>query len=449
MTSVTSTTERRVPRVVVLGAGFAGLAAVRQLNGLDAQVLLVDRNPYNTFQPLLYQVATGGLNPGDVTYSLRSFTGKFKNARFRHGTAVGVDRENKTLLMEDGDHVEYDYLILGTGIAANYFGIPGAEENTLTMYTRRGAIEVRDRLFTAIETAAEHPGSVSPSVVVVGAGPTGAEMAGAIAELRDTYVAKNYPDLDPSSVRVVVVEMLDVVLGPFADDLRQYAAKALKARGVELELGEAVAEVREDTVVVKSGKEYPSALTVWASGVSAPKYLSEWGLPQGRGGRIQTGPDLRIQGSEDIFAVGDVGAVEGNVLPQLAQPAIQTGRHAAAQVRNLVQGQPTKEFAYDDKGFMAIIGRGSAVAQLKWPVERNFTGLVGWLMWMGLHLALLPSNRNRIAAAAGIASHFIFRQGGNNVIQGDARPLPQNGRQESDEPKTDDDASVSETSRAS
>jgi len=443
--TTTATTDRPQgrsagrPKVVVLGAGFAGLSAVRELSGVDADVLLVDRNAYNTFQPFLFQVATGGLNPGDVTYSLRTFTGGRRRVGFRQGTATGVDAEAKVLRMEEGEDVSYDYLIVSSGIAANYFGIPGAEEHTLTMYTRNGAIAVRDRLLTAFERAAEHGGEQPPCIVVVGGGATGSEMAGSIAELRNSYVAENYPELDPSRVRVVCVEMLDFVLAPFDDSLRQYARRALEQRGVELRLGSAVAEVRDDVVVLKGGEEIPSALTVWTSGVSAPKHLSEWGFPQGRGGRLQTEADLRIQGSDSVFAVGDVGIVEGSPLPQLAQPAIQTGKHAGANVKRLLAGQPAVPFAYSDKGTMAIIGRYSAVADIKWPLKGKFTHTVAWLMWMGLHIALLHSFRNRFAVLTNIATHYLFRSGMQNVIAGEPRSVPTAGREVSDEPKAERD----------
>jgi len=433
-----TTTATGRPTVVVLGAGFAGLSAVRELQGVDADVLLVDKNAYNQFQPLLFQVATGGLNPGDVTYSLRSFTGGRRRVRFKQATVTGVDAAAKVLRTETGDDIAYDYLIVSSGITANYFGIPGAEEHTLTMYTRAGAIEVRDRLLTAFERAAERGGE-APCVVVVGGGATGTEMAGAIAELRSTYVAKNYPELDPTQVRVVLVEMLDVVLGPFEDPLRQYAAKALRERGVELRLGAAVAEVREDTVVLKGGEELPSVLTVWASGVSAPRSLKDWGFPQGRGGRLQTDADLRVQGSDHVFAVGDVGVVDGAALPQLAQPAIQTGKHAAANVKRLVQGQATAPFAYSDKGTMAIVGRLAAVADIKWPFAGKFTGAIGWLMWMGLHIALLHSWRNRIATLVNLTTHYLAASGGRNVIAGEPRDVPQHGRADSDHPKAERD----------
>ncbi|WP_299037894.1 NAD(P)/FAD-dependent oxidoreductase [uncultured Pseudokineococcus sp.] len=428
------------PKVVVLGAGFAGLSAVRELGDVDADadVLLVDRNAYNTFQPFLFQVATGGLNPGDVTYSLRTFTGGRRRVGFRQGTVTGLDAEAKVLRMAEGEDVSYDYLIVSTGIAANYFGIPGAEEHTLTMYTRNGAIAVRDRLLTAFEQAAEHGGEEPPCIVVVGGGATGSEMAGSIAELRNTYVAENYPELDPSRVRVVCIEMLEFVLAPFDDSLRQYARGALEQRGVELRLGSAVAEVREDVVVLKGGEEIPSALTVWTSGVSAPKSLSEWGFPQGRGGRLQTEADLRIQGSDSVFAVGDVGVVDGSPLPQLAQPAIQTGKHAALNVKHLLAGEPAVPFQYKDKGTMAIIGRGAAVADIKWPFKGKFTAAVAWLMWMGLHIALLHSYRNRLAVLTNIATH-LTRTGMQNLIPGETQRVPQAGRQLSDEPKAEVD----------
>ncbi|MFC5995778.1 NAD(P)/FAD-dependent oxidoreductase [Pseudonocardia hispaniensis] len=406
------------PRVIVVGAGFAGLAAVRELRDADVDVLLLDRDPFNTFQPLLYQVATGGLNPGDITYSLRAFAARFPHARFRRATVTGVDTAQRRVRLDSGVEVGYDYLILCCGVVANYFGIPGAEENAWTIYSRRSAIAVRDRVLSNLESVAQgREGAVEPVVVVVGGGATGVEMAGALAELRNSGLPLAYPELDPRRARVVLVEMADTLLAPFHPTLRSYAARALRERGVDLRLGTAVRQVRPDSVVLSDGECLPSAVTVWATGVRACDQVAMWGLRQGPGGRIQVEADMRVVGQPDVFAVGDVAARGDDPLPQLAQPAIQGGRHAARQVRRLARGEPTEPFSYRDKGIMATIGRSDAVVQL--PGRVRMRGFVAWVAWLGLHVLALMSNRNRLATMANLAVRYLTWKRTANVIVGD------------------------------
>jgi NADH:quinone reductase (non-electrogenic) len=406
------------PRVVVVGGGFAGLSAVRALRGADADVLLLDRDLYTTFQPLLYQVAAGTLNAGDVTYALRSFAGRFRNVRFRRACVTGLDPANRRVLLDDGAEVGYDYLILAAGVTANFFGIPGAAEHARTTYTRAAAIEVRDRLFGNLEAYAQgREGAVEPVAVIVGGGPTGVEMAGALAELCNTGLAYAYPEIDPERVRVVLVEMLDHVLAPFHPKLREYAADALRERGVDLRLGVAVKEVCPNWVVLADGERLPSAATIWATGVKVDDGVARWGLPQGRGGRIQVGPDLRVEGHPEIFAVGDVAADRDKPLPQLARPAIDGGRHAGAQVRRLLAGEPTEAFVYRDRGISATIGRSAAVIQLPFGVKLR--GLVAWLGWVGLHVVLLMGGRNRLATMVNLAARYLTWRRAPNVIVGD------------------------------
>jgi NADH:ubiquinone reductase (H+-translocating) len=408
----------RPPRVVVVGGGFAGLAAVRMLGARNVDVLLLDRNAYATFQPLLYQVATGGLNPGDVTFALRAFTSRYGNARFRRVTVTGVDADRRRVLTDTGDEIEYDYLILSLGVTANYFGIPGAEKYAKTIYTRKAALEVRDTLFSNLEAVDQNlPTAVEPVVVVVGGGATGVEMAGMLAEMRTSTLPKTYPEIDLDRVRVVLVEMTNDVLGPFAPDMREYTARELRERGVDLRLETAVEEVHKDCVVLSDGERLPSAATIWATGVRADDHLSRWGLPQGRGGRIQVKPDMRVVGHPEIFAVGDVGASTDGPLPQLAQPAIQGGRHAATQIIRLLSGMPTEPMHYRDKGTMATIGRSDAVVQF--PNGLKLTGLVAWLAWVGLHIVQLTGQRNRLATLANLSVRYLTGSGRLNVIVGD------------------------------
>jgi NADH dehydrogenase len=402
----------------VVGGGFAGLSAVRGLSDADVDVLLLDRDLYNTFQPLLYQVATGGLNPGDVTYALRAFAGRFHNVRFQRVFVTEADTSNRRLRVDSGADIAYDYLILCCGVTANYFGIAGAEENTRTIYTRKAAIEVRDLVLSNLETVAQgREGAVEPVFVIVGGGATGVEMAGALAEMRNAGLPLAYPELDPNRVRVVLVEMTNDLLAPFAPHLRSYAADELRNRGVDLRLGVAVEEVRENCVILNDGEHVPSAATIWATGIKVHDQVATWGLPQGRSGRIQVEADLRVVGHPNVFAVGDMAAGIDGALPQLAQPAIQGGRHAAAQIRRLVAGEQTEAFIYRDKGIMATIGRSDAVIQL--PNGVTMRGLVAWLAWLGLHIVTLMSNRNRLATMANLSVRYLTWKRGANVIVGD------------------------------
>jgi NADH dehydrogenase len=406
------------PRVVVVGGGFAGLSTVRELSGTDVDVLLLDRDLYNTFQPLLYQVATGGLNPGDVTYALRAFAARFGNAQFRRMRVTGLDAARRCVRTDTGEDIGYDYLVLCCGVTANYFGIPGAAEHARTVYTRKEAIEVRDVMLGNLEAFAQgRPEAVAPVAVIVGAGPTGVEMTGTLAELRTIAVPVTYPELDLDRVRVILVEMTDQVLGPFAPRLRRYTAKELRKRGVELRLGTAVKEVHQDGVVLSDGEHVPSAATIWCTGVKVHDQVGGWGLPQGRGGRIQVEPDMRVVGHPEIFAVGDVAASGDGALPQLAQPAIQGGRHAAAQTRRLIAGEPTEPVAYKDKGTMATIGRNAAVVQL--PRAVKLRGRVAWLAWVALHIVTLVGHRNRLATLANLSVRYLAWPGRLNVIVGD------------------------------
>ena len=405
-------------RVVVVGGGFAGLATVRSLRGADVDVILLDREAYSTFQPLLYQVATGGLNPGDISYALRAITTRVPNARVRRATVTGVDPTARRLQTEEGDEVEYDYLVLCCGVGVNFFGIPGAEEHAKTIYSRRAAVDLRDSLFATLEGVARgDEDAVEPVVVIVGAGPTGVELAGTLGELRSVALPVMYPEIDPRRVRIVLVEMTDHVLGHFSPKLREYTAKELWERGVELRLGAAVTEVREDSVLLSDGEVLPSAATVWSSGVKVRDRVASWGLPQGRGGRITVGADLRVVGHPQIFAVGDVAAPEHDPCPQLAQPAIQGGRHAGAQIRRLVEGKPTDPFRYRDKGTMATIGRNDAVLQL--PNGLTVRGRFAWLAWVVVHVGSLMGRRNRLATFVNLAVRYFAWPGRLNVIVGD------------------------------
>lgn len=409
-------TSRDRARAVILGGGFAGLAAARALTG-TAEVTLIDRHIYSTFQPLLYQVATGGLNPGDVAYPIRNFASR-RAVRYRHGTVVQIDADRKEVVLAGGATVPYGYLVIAVGADVNYFGVPGAAEHASALYTRSEAIGLRDQLMGNLERLAASSGAGEElSVVVVGGGATGVEMAGTLAELRATGLPAAFPEVDPAAMGVVLVEQGDELLAPFAPRLRDYALRELHRRGVDVRFGTAVTQVGPDFVRLSGGSTVPAHLTVWAAGVRVPAAVGSWGLPQGAGGRILVEPDLRVRGLDSVFAVGDVAVDPGQPLPQLAQPAIQTGAHAGRQIARLHAGDPTEPFRYRDKGTMATIGRRAAVVEL--PNGLELTGTVAWLAWLGLHIVTLLGNRNRASALLNLSARYLSWPGGAGVIVGD------------------------------
>jgi NADH dehydrogenase len=371
------------------------------------------------------------LNAGDVTYSLRYFSARYRNVSFRRTTAIGLDHEKREVLCDDGVNIGYDYLIVANGITTNHFGIPGAAEYTMSMYTRADALKVRDTIFGGLEIIAgtSDPNTGGFTVVIVGGGATGVEMAGALAELRNDAMAAIYPELDPRRTHIVLVEMADKVLAPFAPSLREFAARALRERGVELRLNTSVAEVRPDGVVLGGGEFLKAGVVVWATGVAVPKVVGEWGLPQGRGGRITVDKDLRVAGFKNIFAIGDV-ALLPDPLPQLAQPALQGGRHAGRQVAALAAGRPTHAFHYHDKGTMATVGRRAALADIELIGGRSIrlTGTPAWFAWLFVHIVMLLGNRNRLATFVNLMTKYLAPSRRTNPIVGDVPVFEHPGR---------------------
>jgi NADH dehydrogenase len=410
------------PHAIIVGAGFAGLSAVGRLRKAGVRVTIIDRNLYSTFQPLLYQVATGGLNPGDIAYPVGGFTAR-RGTRYTRGELAAINAQAHTIKLTDGRELGYDYLILATGVSANYFGVKGAAENTFGLYTRADSIMLRDHIMSGFERLNADPDSHKEfAITVVGGGATGVELAGTLGELRREVLHATFPDVDPSRVHVRLVEMASALLMPFHPRLREYTRKQLAARGVDIMLDTRILEVLPDRVVLGDGQSLPSDLTAWAAGVAAPQPVADWNLPQGPGGRIVIGPDLRVQGDDRIFAIGDIAFYPDEASPQLAQPALQEGRHAAAQIVRLLHGEPTEPFSYHDKGIMATIGRRSAVVQL--ARGARITGTLAWLVWLGLHLLYLLGGRNRVSTLINLSWRYIAWGHGGGVIVGDEPPEP-------------------------
>jgi NADH dehydrogenase len=387
------------PHVVIVGAGFGGLGAAEHLSHVPVHVTLIDRHNYHTFQPLLYQVATSLLNAEDVGAPVRGIFRHQENVSFRLGTVTGIDVPGRKIRIDDGAEMNYDYLVLAGGATVNYFGTPGAAEHAFPLYTMMNAVKLRNQVMQRFEAADRDPTIIDDgalSFVVVGAGPTGVETAGALSDLFYNLLPRDYHQLATEKARIIIIEMGQKVLPAFKENLGTYAKKELEDRGVELRLGESVAEVGPTSVKLKSGEEIKAHTLVWAAGVQANPLARMLGMPQGRGGRVKLNPDLSVPEHPEIFVVGDMGEVasEGQVLPQLGSVAMQSGEHVGRQIARRIAGEETQAFKYWDKGFMATIGRGSAVVEF--PNQRTLHGPLAYFAWLGVHLALLSGMRNRI-----------------------------------------------------
>jgi len=408
------------PRVVVIGAGFGGLAAAKELAAVPVDVLLVDQRNYHTFQPLLYQVATAGLNAADVAYAVRGIFHHQPNVAFRQAKVTGADWSARRLLVDDGDPIPFEYLVVAAGATAAYFGIRGAAEHGLPLYTLADAAAVRNHVLSCFEAADRDPALVDDGAltfVIVGGGPTGVEVAGALAELFAKVLRKDFGRLEVSRAKVILVEMADQLLTPFSARSQRHALEALRARGVDVRLGEAVAEVTATTVCLRSGEVIPCRTLIWAAGVRANPVAEALGLEQAGAGRIVVGADLSVPGHHDVWAIGDVAAslgLDGRPLPQVAQVAIQGGKHAAHQIRRRLDGRSPAPFRYTDKGTMATIGRHAAVAEL--PGRIRLSGVLAWFAWLGLHVIMLMGFRNRLSVLLNWAWNYVTWDRGPRLI---------------------------------
>jgi len=416
-----------------VGAGFAGLAAARRLAKCPLEVTLVDRHNFHTFQPLLYQVATAGLGPGDVAYPVRTIFRRLPNVRFLHARATGADLEARRLVLEGPPgELAYDYLVVATGATAAFFGVPGVAEHAFRLYTLEDARRLRNRVLSVLEMADNHQGA-APVFVVVGGGPTGVETAGALAELVSTSVRHDRLRIDPRRARIVMFDALGELLNGFPANARRYAQRELERAGVEVKLGTKVTEVGPGCVRLAGGQEVKADVVIWVAGVTVDGTFATC-LPTATGvrvpaGRALTQPDLSLAGHPEVFVVGDAAAVPSpsgaGWCPQVAQVAIQSGRHAARQVMNRLQGKPGQAFTYRDKGMMATIGRRAAVARLRHGLVLK--GTVGWVAWLGLHLVYLIGFRNRAVVLVNWAWRYFRWPSGPRLIFGSDEPSPSAG----------------------
>jgi NADH dehydrogenase len=392
-------------------------------------VTIVDQRNFHTFQPLLYEVATAGHEAGDVAYPVRAIFGRSRNVTFRFGRVTGVDWDHNLLTMEDSSPLPFDSVIVASGATARFFGIPGASEFTFPLYTLNDARTLRDHVLRRLEDADTDPDGATNGLLtfaVVGGGPTGVEVAGALAELLDVAVRHDGFNFARSSGRIILVDGLDRLLTPFQPSAASYAARTLERRGVELKLGHMVRSVDESCVELDDGSRIPTRTVVWAGGVSVEDTVAAlFGEETGPNGRLVVESDLTIRGRTDAYAIGDAAAVPWGpgardpteTCPQLAQVAIQSGKHAARQILNRVQQRPTQSFRYRDKGIMATIGRRAAITEF--PRGLVVRGTLGWLSWLGLHILYLIGFRNKIVVLINWSWRYLSWGSGPRVIVGD------------------------------
>ena len=412
------------PHVVVVGAGFGGLAVARGLTDQPVDVTVVDQNNFHTFLPLLYQVATAGLNAADVAHSVRAVFQKAENVDARLGTVAGVDWDRRRLLLAGGTDLAFDHLVVAVGSSTNYFGVEGAPEHAFPLYSLTDAVRLRNRVLEQFEAADRDPAVIDDGAltfVIVGGGPTGVELSGAMAELFDKVLRRDFPGLRIDRARVVLVEMADTLLTPFQRRSRRHAVDALRRRGVDVRLATTVESVAPGHVFLEGGERVPTRTLIWAAGVRANGLTEQLDVELGPGGRIVVRPDLSIPGREGGWAIGDVAHVEpalpeldGRPVPQLAPAAMQMGAVVAANIGHVIAGEPTERFTYRDKGTMATIGRRSAVTEL--PHLPPLVGSVAWLAWLVLHLWMLVGFRNRVSVLVNWAWNYLTWDRGPRII---------------------------------
>jgi NADH:ubiquinone reductase (H+-translocating) len=401
------------PRVVIAGAGFGGLTCARALKNAPVEVLLVDRNNYHLFTPLLYQVATALLDPGEIARPVRQLIRPLRNADFRQAAITGVDFEQRRLLTDHGP-IPYDYLVLATGAQSDFFGNASLAEHTMGLKELDEGLALRNRILSQFEASRWTDDAAQRrtllSFAVVGGGPTGVEMAGAISELIRLVLRKDYRDLDTNEVSVVLIEAAPYVLGAFVPSLRAAALKSLKRKGIDVRLATKVEAVTDSCVRIAGGEEIPAGTVIWTAGVRASDVGRATGAQLVRQSRLKVDDTMQVPGHPVVFVIGDMAGarVEANsdtLLPMLIPVAMQAGKHVAACIKDMVDNGGAHAFRYKDPGIMATIGRNSAVAQLG---AVHLSGFLGWGMWLVVHLVNVISFRSRVVVLVNWAWDYLL-----------------------------------------
>ncbi|WP_260703552.1 NAD(P)/FAD-dependent oxidoreductase [Edaphobacter flagellatus] len=422
-------------RVIVIGGGFAGINAAMHLAKLPVDITLVDRRNHHTFQPLLYQVALAVLSPAEIAQPIRSILRDYRNMEVLMDEAVGFDLSERRVKLKTGAELEYDYLIVATGSTHSYFGRDDWAPLAPGLKTIEDATEIRRRVLLAFELAErqmQEQGSHPPlNFVIVGGGPTGVELAGAISDIARLYMARDFRHIDPASAKVLILEGSPNVLAAYPPDLQKKAVEQLAKLGVAVRTGARVTDIQPGYVMIGDEK-LESAVTLWAAGVQASPLGKMLGLPVDRRGCVMVDQFLNPEGHPEIFICGDLAHVEenGKLVPGVAQPAMQMGTYAAKRIGLFLRQETTGDrtgldipFHYFDKGDMATIGRKAAVANIKWPFTARWSGLPAWVTWLVVHIFFLIGFRNRIAVFRQWAWTYLTFQDGARLITG-SQELP-------------------------
>jgi NADH dehydrogenase len=416
--------------VVIVGGGFAGLGCAQRLADQDdVRVTLIDRNNYHQFQPLLYQVATSQLAPSDIAHSLRSVFADQKNVDVKLAEISEVDLAARTVTSADGGRWDADVLVLAAGSQPNFFGTPGAAESAFPLYSLDDATRLRSRILGIFEQVDRDPKLIERGAlnfVIVGGGPTGVEVAGAIADMISVTVPATYEDLDAGAAQIHLLDYGDALLKPFSDEAHGYVAKVLEEKGVKIHLGTGVKEVGTGHALLSNGSTIATRCVIWGGGIKAAAVAAEGGLAQGRGGRVDVAGDLTLAGHEGVYVIGDIANIPeagAGSLPQLGSVALQSGHWAADNILADFEGKPRKPFVYHDKGIMAMIGRGAAIAEVG-KRHHEIHGQLAHMAWLGVHASLMTGTKAKIEAFVDWAWDGFSKTGGPHVLdRGDAAEI--------------------------
>lgn len=386
------------PRVVIIGGGFGGLRAARCLRDRDVDVLLIDRQNFHTFLPLLYEVATAGLEPDDIAQPVRAIVRGARNIRFRMASVDRIDLDGRFVITDAGD-LPYDYLVVAAGSTTNFFGVGSVGQHALGLKDLHQATAVRNRVLRSFEHAVVTSDPAERArlmtMVVIGGGPTGVELAGALAELKRHVLPRDYPELDLAQARVTLLEATDKLLAAFPSRLQRKAREQLERLGVEVRLTAPVAEVDANGVVLRDGERIASSNVVWVAGVRGEPIGEAMGVETGVGSRVPVEPTMRVPDHPEVYVIGDLALLndpDGRPYPMVAPVAMQQGTLAADNILRAIAGDPQKTFKYSDRGTMATIGRRMAVASV---FGLQFSGFIAWALWLTVHLLQLVGLRNR------------------------------------------------------
>ncbi len=425
---MTATDGRR--HVVIVGGGFAGLGCARQLADHEhVRVTLIDRNNYHQFQPLLYQVATSQVAPSDIAHSLRDVFADQPNVDVQLADVASLDTATRTVRSTDGGEWSGDALVLAAGSQPNFFGTQGAPEHSFPLYSLDDATNLRSRILGIFEHVDRDPSLVARGALnflIVGGGPTGVEVAGSIADMINVTLPAEYRHLDATAAHVHLVDYGDALLKPFSDKAHKYVDKVLKEKGVDVHLGTGVKEVASGHAVLSDGTIVATRCVVWGGGLMAAALAANCGLAQGQGGRIDAAPDLTLSGAQGVYVVGDIaniGDSDGSPLPQLGSVALQSGKWAADNILAGFEGKEPKPFSYRDKGIMAMIGRGAAIAEVG-KRHHEVHGELAHVAWLGVHASLITGTRAKIEAVIDWSWDGFAKGSGPHVLdRGDAAEI--------------------------